>query len=184
MSRGGWVLAILVAAAAPATAASVPASSLVHACVRNESGLTRIVPAGESCRHGEHLVVWNVAGPQGPAGPAGPQGVAGPQGPAGSEGSAGPGGGHGTREIVGQLVIEGLNDGAPSPVYSVDVGVTSTVDTGGGGGAGKAVFKPFGVLKPVDALSPKLMLATATGKHYTKATIEIFDHGGSEAPPS
>jgi type VI secretion system secreted protein Hcp len=80
-------------------------------------------------------------------------------------------------------VIEGLNDGAPSPVYSVDVGVTNTVDTGGGGGAGKAVFKPFGVLKPVDALSPKLMLATATGKHYTKATIEIFDHGGSEAPP-
>ena len=38
---------------------------------------------------------------------------------------------------------------------------------------------------PIDALSPKLMLAAANGKHYTKATVEIFGEGGGSggAPP-
>jgi type VI secretion system secreted protein Hcp len=87
---------------------------------------------------------------------------------------------------VGQLVIDGLNTPAdPSPVFSVRIGITNTDTgtTGGGSGAGKAVFEPFGVLKPIDALSPKLMLATAQGKHYTKATIDIFGEGGAAAPP-
>jgi len=107
----------------------------------------------------------------------------GPQGPAGPPG---PGEGHGAeKEIVGQLVIAGLNDAAtPSAVYSVKIGITNTADASGpGGGAGKPVFEPFTVLKPIDALSPKLMLATATGRHFTKATIEIFGEGGSAAPP-
>ena len=140
MPRRSWLLGVLVVAASPA-AVSGAASDLVHACARNEGGLTRIVRSGESCRHSEHLVVWNAEGPQGPAGPAVPLGVAGPQGPAGPPGS------------------------------------------GGGGGARKAVFEPFAVLKPIDALSPKLMLATATGRHFAKATIEIFGEGGSAAPP-
>jgi type VI protein secretion system component Hcp len=106
----------------------------------------------------------------------------GPEGPAGPPG----GGGASGKLVVGQLVIEGLNDAAtPSPVFSVAVSVTNAGDPtgGGGGGAGKAVFEPVGVLKPIDALSPKLMLATATGKHYTKATIEVFGEGGSAQPP-
>jgi type VI secretion system secreted protein Hcp len=105
----------------------------------------------------------------------------GPQGPPGS------GGGHGAgNEIVGQLVIDGINDASTaSPVYSVKIGVTNagTAGGGGGGGAGKATFEPFVVLKPIDAASPKLMLATATGKHFTKATIDIFGEGGSASPP-
>jgi len=193
MSRRWWLLGVLVLAASPASADAT--SDLIHACVQRESGFTRIVRAGASCRHSEFLVVWNVAGPQGPAGP---QGVAGPQGPAGADGPAGPqgpqgpagpagsGGGGARKEIVGQLVIEGLNDASTaSQVFSVDIGVTNTVDTGtgGGGGAGKAVFQPFKILKPIDAASPKLMLACASGKHYTKATIDIFGDGGTKAPP-
>jgi type VI secretion system secreted protein Hcp len=87
---------------------------------------------------------------------------------------------------VGQIVIDSLNTpDDPSPVFSVNTGVTNAASDpgGGGGGAGKAVFEPFAVLKPIDALSPKLMLATATGKHYAKATIEIFGEGGGGAPP-
>jgi type VI secretion system secreted protein Hcp len=88
---------------------------------------------------------------------------------------------------VGQLVIDGLNTAAdPSPVFSVGLGITNEqTTTGGGGGVGKAAFEPFAVLKPIDKLSPKLMLATATGKHYPKATIEIFGEGGGSGgnPP-
>lgn len=192
MSRRSWlpgvVLASALASSAPAGAAS---SDIIHACVHKRTGDTRIVRSGEACRPSESLVVWNVAGPQGPVGPAGPDGPPGPAGPMGPEGPAGPpgaGGGSGAsgRQVVGQLVIEGLNDtSAPSPVYSVGISVTNAGDPtgGGGGGAGKALFGPVDVLKPIDALSPKLMLATATGKHYAKATIEIFGEAGGAAPP-
>ena len=190
------VVLMAVAGLAPSAEASAP-SDLIHACVQKATGLTRIVRPGQSCRHHEQLVVWNVSGPQGPAGAAGPQGlqgVEGPQGPAGPEGPQGPpgpaggsgGGGTPAKQVVGQMVIAGLNAPAdPSSVFSVSIGVTNSGSSsgGGGGGAGKAVFGPFGVLKPVDALSPKLMLAAANGKHYTKATIEIFGDGGSGAPP-
>jgi len=106
----------------------------------------------------------------------------GPQGPTGPPGS---GGGHGgDSEIVGQLVIDGINDAStPSDVFSVKIGVTNPADLGTGGGAGKATFEPFVILKPIDMSSPKLMLAVATGKHFNKATIDIFGEGGSSAAP-
>ena len=192
------VVLVAVAGLAP-QAEAAPPPDLIHACVQRGSGLARIVRPGESCRRFEQLVVWNVSGPQGPSGPAGPAGPAGlpgvdgPQGPMGPEGPAGPpgsGGGSGTpaKQVVGQMVIEGLNNPAdPSSVFSVSIGVTNTgsASGGGGGGAGKAEFGPFAVLKPLDALSPKLMLAAANGKHYPKATIEIFGDGGpgGGAPP-
>ncbi len=202
MSRRSTLLAVLVAAV-PCVCAADPAAGIIHACVQRESGRTRIVAPGVACHESERLVVWNVAGPPGPAGPAGPQGATGPQGPAGltgPEGPAGPmgpqgpqgpagppgtGGGHGTEsEILGQLVIDGINDAStPSDVFSVKIGVTAPASTGGGGGAGKATFSDFVIVKPVDSSSPKLMLALATGKHLSKATIDIFGEGGSSAAP-
>jgi type VI secretion system secreted protein Hcp len=165
MLARSWLLGVVVAVVSPAAAGAVP-SDLIHACVQRHTGHTRIVRAGEACRPSEQLVVWNVTGP------------------AGAPGSGG--GGTSGKQVVGQLVIDGLNDPAtPSPVFSVGISIANTVDTtgGGGGGAGKAVFEPFAVLKPIDTLSPKLMLATATGKHYQKATIEIFGEGGASATP-
>lgn len=55
----------------------------IFACVGDRSGATRIVPEGTECLRGEHLVSWNVGGPQGP------QGEQGPAGPAGSPGMSG-----------------------------------------------------------------------------------------------
>ena len=191
MLRRSWLLGVVLTAALgspqPVSAAH---SDLIHACVQKKTGHTRIVRAGEACRPSEFLVVWNVTGPEGPEGPAGPQGPEGPAGPMGPEGPTGPsgaGGGSGAtgKLVVGRLVIEGLNDPAsPSPVFSVGISIANTAETtgGGGGGAGKAVFEPVDVLKPIDALSPKLMLATATGKHYAKATIEILGEGGAGTP--
>ena len=197
-------LLVLVPFGASAPAQATNAPNLIHACVKNVSGDARIVKPGTACHRSERLVVWNIAGPQGPAGPSGPAGQPGPpgvpgaQGADGSPGLPGPqgppgdcaaGGGGGTPsapKIVGQIEIAGLSKpGEPSPLFSVKIGVknSGSGSLGGGGGSGKATFEDFGLLKPVDALSPALLLATATGKHFTTATIEIFGDGGSGAPP-
>ena len=118
----------------------------------------------------------------------GPEGAPGPAGPAGPGcgDCSGCGGTTPPKKYVGQLVIDGLNTPTePSLLFAVRVGVKNSgaSGTGGGGGAGKAEFEDFGVLKPVDELSPKLMLATANGKHFTKGTIEIFGDDGPGGAP-
>lgn len=87
---------------------------------------------------------------------------------------------------MGRLAIDGL--GKPdetSLLFSVRIGVKNTGSGGfgGGGGSGKAVFEDFSMLKPIDALSPQLMLATATGEHFKEATIEIFGEDGPTGTP-
>jgi hypothetical protein len=69
--------------------AGAQAPNQIFACVNNNSGSVRIVAEKPTCLPIEHLVVWNVIGPQGPAGPAGAQGPAGAPGPAGPQGPAG-----------------------------------------------------------------------------------------------
>lgn len=195
---GAWLLAVVSVSGFPVAAASAQSADTIHACVQRATGLTRIVRPGQSCRPFEDLVVWNVTGPQGAAGPQGapgspgpaggqgPEGPQGPQGPPGMEGPPGPpgaggGGGAADKTVVGQLLIDELGMDSSS-LYAVSFAVTNTgAPIGGGGGAGKAQFQDISVLKPVDALSPKLLLATAQGRVFPKATIEVF--GGSGAPP-
>ena len=50
---------------------------------------------------------------------------------------------------------------------------TGSAHTGGGGGAGKAVFGDVSIVKSMDASSPKLFLWTANGKHLREVTITI-----------
>ena len=172
------------------TAPHAPTSEAIHACVQRFSGDTRIIPPGKSCRHNERLVIWNIAGPQGPAGapggpgPAGPAGPEGPQGPQGPEGPQGPAGSGGmARKFAAQIVIDEINT-EPAMLFALSVGVSNPGSvTGGGGGAGKAIFQDFAMHKPVDVLSPKLMLASATGKHFKKATIDVFSEEGPGSPP-
>lgn len=64
--------------------------SLIHACVGNTFGLTRIVSPNTSCNAFETPMHWSITGPQGLAGPTGPQGPAGEPGPAGPPGPPGP----------------------------------------------------------------------------------------------
>ena len=190
------VLSASLASARPPTRPPAPTSDLIHACVRIADGETRIVPPGRDCRRHETLVVWNVTGPQGPAGapgpagpegPSGPQGSTGPAGPPGPAGPAGPGGyGRGARTVIARLTVdEGGSTKNVSDVFAVKVGVKNTIPLGGGGGGvGKAVFEDFVVVKPLDAQSPRLLVATATGKHFPSVKIEIFDDGPNGAPPA
>jgi hypothetical protein len=50
-------------------------AQVIRACA-NPAGQIRLIGPGESCRHEETLVTWNVVGPQGPPGPVGPPGPA------------------------------------------------------------------------------------------------------------
>lgn len=61
-------------------------TDLVHGCIKNTGGATRIVGPSQSCASGEFAKHWAITGP---AGPTGPKGNTGATGPAGSDGAAG-----------------------------------------------------------------------------------------------
>ena len=72
----GWI----VVAIAMSGSAAAQTPSVIKACVKNDDGNIRYVPAG-TCKANETLLTWNQAGPPGPAGPQGPTGERGPAGP-------------------------------------------------------------------------------------------------------
>src|ERR1700746_771937 len=51
---------------------------------------------------------------------------------------------------------------------------------GGGGGIGKAQFQEFEFTKRMDAASAKLMLACATGQHFSEVTLSCRKAGGTQ----
>ncbi len=57
--------------------------------------------------------------------------------------------------------------------FSWGVNQTGAGSTGGGGGAGKASFSNFTIVKTLDKASPLLMLACASGEHLPEVTIEF-----------
>jgi hypothetical protein len=77
----------LVAAFVPAAVATQAAAATIHACVKSESGATRIVSAKAKCHKSEHKLSWNTSGPKGPAGANGASGASGAEGKAGANGS-------------------------------------------------------------------------------------------------
>jgi hypothetical protein len=77
-------LALFVALGGSAYAVSTSTpTGVLKACVANQTGAMRLLRQG-SCKHSEHMVKWNIAGPAGPAGAQGGQGAQGPPGPAGT----------------------------------------------------------------------------------------------------
>ncbi len=98
----------LLASAAVLAAPPKPASTVIIACYNAESGRARIVDSTNECERHERYVVWNITGPQGPAGPVGAQGPAGVPGPAGTQGPAG------VKGALGPAGPAGLN-GATGP---------------------------------------------------------------------
>jgi type VI secretion system secreted protein Hcp len=58
--------------------------------------------------------------------------------------------------------------------------VSSTKSSAGGASTGRAHHGDFAVVKYLDLSSPKLYEALSTGKHYSKATIDVCRAGGSQ----
>lgn len=78
-------------------------------------------------------------------------------------------------DIRGYLTI----DGSVVPFWSYSVGVQHVAaPTGGGGGAGKAVFQDLALTMPASSASAKLWLACAQGTHFGQAKVEIVDAKG------
>ncbi len=61
-------------------------------------------------------------------------------------------------------------------------GVTNsgTAHLGGGAGSGKASFQDLTCTKYIDAASHALLLACATGEHFTKATLTVRKAGKTQ----
>jgi hypothetical protein len=93
--------------------AGAQAPAQISACVNSANGSVRIVAQNTTCRRREHLVVWNLVGPQGLAGPAGPAGAAGPMGLAGPAGPQGP---------AGQSVVLGVEEFRCTPNATLNPG--------------------------------------------------------------
>ncbi|HSS79886.1 MAG TPA: lamin tail domain-containing protein, partial [Gaiellaceae bacterium] len=128
-------------------------NAVIHACVKKNTGLVRIIGASATCRRGESSVAWNAQGARGAAGAAGaagPQGPAGPAGAAGARGDAGAAGAAGPQGPAGPAgpslpSLESLNGvgchlaGAPgTATLTYDAGGVATlkcVPTGGGSSA-------------------------------------------------
>jgi len=120
------------------------------------------------------------AGAQGPAGPAGAVGPAGPEGPEGPMGPAGPASSGPlslNQEVVGTLELSGVD--GDIPILSFGIGVSQVeTDLTGGSAAGRAVFAEFTLSKAIDAASPLLLVAAASGLRYPEALITLVDGPG------
>jgi hypothetical protein len=162
---------------------------VIRACA-GANGQVRLLGDGDACRPNEAPVSWSFSGPmgdpgpEGPAGPQGPQGEAGPQGPEGPQGPAGPAGAACEApgsHIIGEITIDGITV-APAAIYGFALGGTQSADIGGGGGgAGKVTFTDVRVTKEIDASSPQLFLALASGQHIKVAVVTVF-HAGTTVP--
>jgi type VI secretion system secreted protein Hcp len=60
--------------------------------------------------------------------------------------------------------------------------VSTTKSSAGGATTGRSEHGDYTITKYIDKASPKLMEACATGKHFSKAKIELCRAGGSQVP--
>jgi type VI secretion system secreted protein Hcp len=66
--------------------------------------------------------------------------------------------------------------------WSWGVSNSGTTHMGGGGGSGKANFQDISVTKYIDSASHALLLACATGEHFTKAVLTVRKAGKTQQP--
>ena len=87
------------------------------------------------------------------------------------------------------LKIDGIDGESQDDKYKNQIHINSfswgvankgTSAAGGGSGAGKALFHDLFVIKEVDASSPKLMEACASGKHIGSVILHCRKAGGSQ----
>jgi type VI secretion system secreted protein Hcp len=185
--------AALGAGAAFAVAAIPAGDGTINGCYDTSTGTRglpgdlRLVDSPNDCQGSEKAISWNqkgAAGPQGSQGPAGANGVNGQNGAGGALGGA-----VFPRAATDYyLEIDGIKGESTDAKHAsaIDIesfswGVThkSSGGGGGGGGAGKVKFHDISVKKPVDAASPKLFLACATGQHLKKAVLYVRKAGGN-----
>lgn len=100
-------------------AASAAGATTIYTCVSKKSGAMRVVSAKTKCRHGEHRLSWNAAGP------------AGTHGAAGAPGSPGVAGTNGTNGVgVDYATSKGSNEAVHLASGGEDVVLSKTLPAG------------------------------------------------------
>jgi type VI secretion system secreted protein Hcp len=177
--------ALALGAGTAVAIAAIPASDgTIHACYSTTApsgtatGAVRIVDEGQACATGEQTLTWSQTGPTGPSGPAGPSGDSGSStgsfggtdtGSSGSDQGGGP-----SADIF--LKLDGIGGESTDDDHKGEINVESfTFDAKRT--SGKARFSPLRVLKVVDASSPKLMQAAASGRHIHNGTLSFRRSG-------
>jgi type VI secretion system secreted protein Hcp len=77
----------------------------------------------------------------------------------------------------GESKVDGHKDSIDVLAWSWGLSNSGSFHIGGGGGTGKANVQDLSFTKWLDAASPDLMLACATGKHIKKATLTVRKAG-------
>ena len=77
------------------------------------------------------------------------------------------------KDHAGEIEIRGFSFGSSQ---------SGSFATGGGGGSGKVQMQDFHFTMPLQAASPKLLIACGTGKHITNATLTCRKAGTKQQP--
>ena len=179
--------ALALGAGTAVAIAAIPASDgTIHACYSTTApsgtatGAVRIVDEGQTCATGEQTLTWSQTGPTGPSGPPGPPGDTGSSSGGGSFGNTDTGslgsdqGGGPSADIF--LKLDGIGGESTDDDHKGEIDVESfTFDAKRTGG--KVKFSPLRMLKVVDASSPKLMQAAASGRHIHNGTLSFRRSG-------
>jgi len=176
--------ALALGAGTAVAIAAIPASDgTIHACYSTTgtvTGAVRIVDEGQTCATGEQTHTWNQTGPTGPSGPAGLPGDTDSSSGGGSFGGTDTGsqgsdqGGGPSADVF--LKLDGIGGESADDDHKGEIDVESfTFDAKRTNG--KVKFSPLRVLKVVDASSPKLMQAAASGRHIHSGTLSFRRSG-------
>lgn len=83
--------------------------------------------------------------------------------------------------VEGESTRKGFEGKIELMSFNMNVSNPTTIGSGGGGGAGKAVMSPVMLTKYTDASSPAIFQACCKGTHYPTAKITLHKAGGEEA---
>jgi hypothetical protein len=165
--------------AAPASSASIPPGT-IHGCVilngtRTLEKVYTDPSAGTTCPSGSFQVIWNITGPQGPAGAKGATGATGPAGANGSSVLTTTGAPTGSC-VSGNTDID-LKNGE---IYSCTSGTWT--DTGSSIQGPQGATGATGATGPTGPAGPST--AGPTGLHETVVTMDMAAPGGAVTCPS
>jgi type VI secretion system secreted protein Hcp len=177
-------LAAALGAGTAVAIAAIPSSSdgVIHACY-STTGSLRVIDAdaNQTCSTGETTLTWNQTGPQGPQGDPGPPGDSG--------GDTSGGGSFGGTDTGTPTQPGGPNadiflklDGVPGDSTDdhhkgeIDVEAVAYNDRL----SGKRHVATIRIDKVTDSSSPKLLAASASGRHFKSATV-TFRLSGADA---
>jgi type VI secretion system secreted protein Hcp len=167
------VAAALGAGTAVAIAA-IPSSSdgVIHACYSTSNGALRVVDVEASppqtCSSGEATLTWDQTGPQGPQGDPGPPGAdATDTSGVGTDTSGGLQPGGPSADIF--LKLDGIAGDSTDSRHKGEIDVEAVAY--GVKRSGRRHVATIRIDKVYDSSSPKLLAASATGRHIKSATI-------------